>query len=178
MKPMAEKIKIGISACLLGERVRYDGGHKLDRIILDTLGQLMEFVPVCPEVECGLSVPREEMQLEGSPDNPLLVTVQTGRDFTARMKKWGEKRLNELQKEDLCGFIFKCKSPSCGMKHIKVYDNDYVSSSSGTGIWAGMFMNRFPELLSEEEICLHDTRKREKFIESVFELKRWREMTE
>lgn len=171
---MAEIIKIGISACLLGERVRYDGGHKLDRIILDTLGQLVEFVSVCPEVESGLPVPREAMQLESSPENPLLVTVLTGKDYTSQILNWGEKRLKELQKEDLCGFIFKCNSPSCGMKHIKLFEKDCVISSSGAGIWAGMFMNRFRQMPAAEDICLHDTRKREKFIESVFEFKRWK----
>src|SRR4030042_6931159 len=102
-----EKIKLGISACLLGESVRYDGGHKLDRFLTDTLGQYVEYVPVCPEVECGLGVPRESMHLEGDPESPRLVTIRTKQDMTDRMVKWTQKRVVELEKEGLYGFIFK-----------------------------------------------------------------------
>ena len=109
---MLTKIKLGISSCLLGEKVRYDGGHKLDRFITETLGQLVEFVPVCPEVECGLGVPREAMHLVAAPDGPRLVTIRTQADYTERMLAWAQERLVELEHEDLCGFIFKSGSPS------------------------------------------------------------------
>src|SRR4030043_2247655 len=114
-----EKIKLGISACLLGENVRYDGGHKLDRFLTETLGQYVEYIPVCPEVECGMPVPRESMQLEGDPDSPRLVTIRTKQDLTERMVQWARKRIIALEKEDLCGFIFKTDSPSSGMERVR-----------------------------------------------------------
>ena len=113
-----EKIKLGISTCLLGENVRYDGGHKLDRFLTDTLGQYVEYVPVCPEVECGLSIPRESMHLEGDPESPRLVTSRTKQDMTGRMVGWANTRVVELEKEGLCGFIFKSDSPSSGMERV------------------------------------------------------------
>src|SRR5512136_3099904 len=97
------KIRLGISKCLLGEPVRYDGGHKLDRFLTGTLGQYVEYVPVCPEVECGLSIPRESMHLEGDPNAPRLVTSRTKQDMTDRMARWAQGRVMELEKEGLCG---------------------------------------------------------------------------
>src|SRR5512135_3707664 len=108
MRP-TEKIKIGISACLIGEKVRYDGGHRLDRYVTDTLGHYFEWFPVCPEVEYGLPVPREPMHLVGDPGSPHIVTVRTGVDHTAGMKKWAGDKLVLLEKEELCGFIFKSR---------------------------------------------------------------------
>src|SRR5512139_3377023 len=102
-----EKIKLGISTCLLGESVRYDGGHQLDRFVRDTLGQYVEYVPVCPEVECGFGIRRESMHLEGDPREPRLVTSRTKRDVTDQMLTWAHKRVAELERQDLCGFIFK-----------------------------------------------------------------------
>ncbi|OGG06565.1 MAG: hypothetical protein A3F83_14265 [Candidatus Glassbacteria bacterium RIFCSPLOWO2_12_FULL_58_11] len=173
---MEEKIKLGISACLLGERVRYDGGHKLDRFLTETLGRFVEYVPVCPEVECGLPVPRESMRLVGDPRNPRLVTARTNEDFTERMQSWGSGKLAELEAENLSGFIFKSKSPSSGMERIKVYNKKVAPSPRGVGIWARMFMERFPLLPVEEEGRLHDPELRENFIERIFVLKRWREI--
>lgn len=168
---MTEKIKLGISACLLGEKVRYDGGHKLDRLLRDTQGEFVEYVPVCPEVECGLPVPREAMQLEGSPETTRLVTIQTGKDYTSKLKKWAKQRLKELEKKDLCGFVFKSKSPSCGIRRIKVYNSEGVYTASCAGIWARMLMDYFPLLPVEEDSRLHDPRHRENFIEKVFAFK-------
>ena len=96
---MERKIKLGISTCLLGENVRFDGGHKLDRFLTDTLGQYVEYVPVCPEVECGLPVPRESMHLEGDLASPRLVTSRTKQDMTEKMVNWAWRRVNELEKE-------------------------------------------------------------------------------
>ncbi|MBN2290420.1 MAG: DUF523 and DUF1722 domain-containing protein [Candidatus Glassbacteria bacterium] len=172
---MPEKIKLGISTCLLGEKVRYDGGHKLDRFLTDTLGRYVEYVPVCPEVECGLPVPRESLRLEGSPENPRLVAPRSGTDHTGRMRSWALERLKELEGEDLCGFIFKSKSPSSGMERIKVYSGKGIPARNGVGIWARMFMERFPLLPVEDEGRLHDPGLRENFIERVFVFRRWRE---
>ncbi len=175
---MEEKIKLGVSACLLGQRVRYDGGHKHDRFITDTLGQYVEFCPVCPEVETGLPVPREAMRLVGDPENPRLTTIQTKVDLTDRMQGWAAKRVVELEKEKLCGFIFKSKSPSSGMERVKVYSDRGMPAQTGVGIFARAFMNHFPLIPVEEEGRLHDPKLRENFIESVFVMKRWRETIE
>ncbi len=170
------KIRLGISTCLLGRPVRYDGGHKLDRFLTETLGQYVEYVPVCPEVECGMPVPREPMHLEGEIESPRLVTIKTGIDKTVQMKSWAAKRLIELEKEGLMGFIFKSDSPSSGMERVKVYKGKNISARKGVGIFAGMFMAHFPFLPVEEEGRLHDPGLRENFIERVFSLARWREL--
>ena len=171
-----EKIRLGISTCLLGENVRYDGGHKLDRFLTDTLGQYVEYVPVCPEVECGLPIPREAMHLEGNPDSPRLITAHTKQDMTERMVTWANKRVVELEKAGLCGFIFKSDSPSSGMERIKVYDEKGMPVKKGVGMFAGIFMEHFPLLPVEDEGRLHDPGLRENFIERIFTLKRWREV--
>jgi len=171
-----EKIKLGISTCLLGETVRYDGGHKLDRFLTDTLGQYVQYVPVCPEVECGLGVPREAMHLEGNPDSPRLITSRTKQDMTDRMIQWTLKRVVELEKEDLCGFIFKSDSPSSGMERVKVYNEKGMPVKKGTGMFAKIFMEHFPLFPVEDEGRLHDPGLRENFIERIFTLKRWREV--
>ena len=170
-----EKIKLGISTCLLGENVRFDGGHKLDRYLTDTLGHFVEYVPVCPEMECGFGVPRESFRLVGDPENPRLVTTRTNQDHTERMAEWAKRRVGELEKEDLCGYIFKGGSPSSGMERVKVYDRNGVPSKVGVGLFARIFMNHFTLLPVEEEGRLHDPRLRENFIERIFALKRWRD---
>lgn len=170
-----QKIKIGVSTCLLGQNVRYDGGHKLDNFIVNTLARYFEFVPVCPEVECGLGVPREAMRLVGDPQSPRLVTIKTRVDHTGRMAGWAEKRLRALEREDLSGFIFKSRSPSSGMERVKVYNDKGYAVKAGVGIFARMFMEHFPYLPVEEEGRLSDPKLRETFIENVFILKEWRE---
>ena len=117
---MNTKIRLGISSCLLGNAVRYDGGHKLDRFITETLGRYVEYVPVCPEVECGMPIPRESMRLEGDPELPRLVTTRTKIDKTDQMAGWAKRRVADLEKEGLLGFIFKSDSPSSGMERVKV----------------------------------------------------------
>jgi uncharacterized protein YbgA (DUF1722 family)/uncharacterized protein YbbK (DUF523 family) len=170
-----EKIKLGISTCLLGEKVRFDGGHKLDRFLTDTLGQYVEYIPVCPEVECGFGIPRESFRLVGHPDHPRLVTFRTLRDYTERMEQWSKKRVAELEKEELCGYIFKSGSPSSGMEWVKVYDSNGIPAKVGVGLFARIFMEHFPLLPVEDEGRLHDPKLRENFIERIFALKRWRE---
>jgi len=175
---MDGKIRIGISSCLLGNRVRYDGGHKLDHYLTDTLGQYMDYIPICPEVESGLGIPRESMRLVGSPENPRLLTTRTGKDHTLKMVRWAEKRVKELEKEGLCGFIFKSKSPSSGMSRVGVYNERGMPVKKGIGIFARIFMDQFPLIPVEEDGRLHDPGIRENFIERVFTLKRWRENLE
>ena len=170
-----EKIRMGVSSCLLGNEVRFDGGHKHDRYITETLGCFFDFVPVCPEVECGLPIPREAMRLVGDSENPRLVTNKTGVDHTERMQSWAAKRVVELEKEGMCGFIFKNRSPSSGMERVKVYDDNNVPHNVGVGLFARAFKEHFPLLPVEEEGRLHDIVLRENFIESVFVYRRWRE---
>lgn len=170
-----QKIKVGISSCLLGEKVRYDGGHKLDRYITETLGQYFDWVPVCPEVEYGLPVPREAMHLVGSHISPRLVTVHTGVDHTSGMLKWAEIKIKELEKEDLCGFIFKSKSPSSGIWGVKVYTPSGIPSRKGVGIFGGTFIKHFPLIPVIDDGRLHDPILRENFIERVFVYNRWKD---
>lgn len=176
VKNAMEKIRIGISSCLLGQNVRYDGGHQHDRYITDTLGRWFEWVPVCPEVEYGLPVPREAMRLVGRPESPRLVTVRTGIDHTDGMRSWAEKRLEALASLDLCGFIFKSRSPSSGMAAVKVYPENGMPVKKGVGIFAGAFMQRFPLVPAEEDGRLNDPALRENFIERIFVYRRWREV--
>jgi uncharacterized protein YbgA (DUF1722 family)/uncharacterized protein YbbK (DUF523 family) len=172
---MPEKIKIGISSCLLGNHVRFDGGHKLDRFLADTLGQYVEYVPVCPEVEVGFPVPREALRLVGNYESPRLMTIHTNEDHTERMVAWARKRVKELDAEGLCGFIFKSNSPSSGMERVKVYNEKGMPEKKGRGLFARVFMDHFPLVPVEDEGRLHDPKLRENFIEMIFTLKRWRE---
>lgn len=173
---MSEKIRIGISSCLLGEMVRYDGGHQLDRYLRDTLGAWFEYVPVCPEVELGLPTPRETLRLVEGEGGPRLVFSRSGEDITERMQGWAARRVRELEKEQLCGFIFKAKSPSSGMERVKLYDRNGVPAKKGVGLFARAFMEHFPHLPVEEDGRMHDPHLRENFIESVFVFKRWRDL--
>lgn len=175
---MEEKIKVGVSSCLLGERVRYDAGHKLDRFITGTLGKYFDWVPVCPEVEYGLPVPREAMRLVGSPEAPRLVTIRTGVDHTEGMLRWADKRLRGLEKEDLSGFIFKSKSPSSGLWGVKVYTHSGMPSRRGIGIFGGAFVRRFPLVPAIDDGRLQNPSLRENFIERVFVFRRWKELLE
>lgn len=172
---MSETIRVGVSACLLGQNVRYDGGHKRNAFIADTLGQFFTFVPVCPEVESGFGVPREAMRLVGDPDHPRLMTIKSRVDLTARMTTYAARRVEELAGENLCGYIFKSKSPSSGMTRIKVYNEKGSPIGHGVGLFARAFMDRFPLLPVEDEGRLHDDKLRENFIERIFTLKRWRD---
>lgn len=162
-----EKIKVGISACLLGENVRYDGGHKLESFLRDSLGEYVEYIPVCPEVECGLGVPRKSMRLEGNPDSPRLIITETGQDMTKCIVNWAQKRVIQLEKEDIRGFIFKSDSPSCGIKKVNIYNEKNISVEGGAGIFAQIFIKHFPSLLVEDEGHLNDTGLRENFIERI-----------
>ena len=173
---MEEKIKLGISTCLLGEKVRFDGGHKLDRYLTDTLGNYVQYVPVCPEVECDMPIPREALRQVGDPASPRLVTSHTKQDFTDPMVRWARERVQGLEREELCGFIFKANSPSSGMERVRVYDANGMPHKVGVGLFARIFMEHFPLLPVEEEGRLHDPKLRENFIERIFVYKRWREM--
>jgi uncharacterized protein YbgA (DUF1722 family)/uncharacterized protein YbbK (DUF523 family) len=171
---MPNSITVGVSACLLGEQVRYDGGHKHDHYITDTLGRFFHFVPVCPEVGCGLPVPREAMRLEGDPAAPRLVTNRTGVDLSDRMHEYCQKTVKDLEKQDLCGFIFKKDSPSSGLFRVKVY-NGGMPAKIGRGLFADAMVRHFPLLPVEEEGRLYDMNLRENFIERIFAFREWKD---
>ena len=108
-------LRLGISRCLLGEEVRFDGGHKRDNFLTEVLGRYVEWVSVCPEVEAGLGTPREAMRLVGNPQYPRLVTIKSGKDHTRALETMTTNRIAELKSLDLSGYVFKKGSPSCGI---------------------------------------------------------------
>ncbi len=170
------RIRFGISSCLLGNKVRYDGGHKLDHYLKETLGRHVDWVAVCPEVEYGLPVPREPMHLAGPACSYRLITKKTGTDHTVGMRRWARRRIHELKREDLCGFVFKSRSPSCGVENVKVHDpSSKVTRLSGVGIFARAFMKCFPYIPVEDEDRLEDPSLRENFIDRAFVYRRWKE---
>ena len=171
-------VRIGISACLLGEKVRFDGGHKRDAFLVDVFGRYVEWVPVCPEVELGLGVPRETLRLERHGKDARLIMPKTGTDYTERMRRYAEKRLAALAKEHLSGYVLKKDSPSCGMERVRVYPPSGAPLRSGRGLFAEALTRHFPHLPVEEEGRLNDPRIRENFVSHVFAYHRWRQMPE
>jgi len=172
---MEDQIKIGVSQCLLGENVRWNGGHSRSRFITDILSHYVNFVPVCPEVEAGFPVPRETFRLVGDIENPRLVTSKNKVDHTEHMRQWAGQRVESLEKENLCGFIFKKDSPNSGLYRVKVYNEKGMPEKKGVGLFARAFTERFPRIPVEEDGRLNDPLLRENFIEQIFTLKRWRE---
>ncbi|MGH9143287.1 MAG: YbgA family protein [Vicinamibacterales bacterium] len=177
-KKTSGRIRIGVSACLLGDEVRYDGGHKRDAFLTQTLGPLVEWVKVCPEVESGMPTPRESIRLVDEDGVIRLRTVGTGVDHTASMTAYATARVVALDAADLCGYVLKNNSPSCGMTRVKVYGGNGPPSKSGVGVFAAALMERFPHLPVEEEGRLTDARLRENFIERVFAFRRLRDLFE
>ena len=167
-------IRIGISACLLGEEVRYDGGHKRDRFITDTLGRFVRYLTVCPELELGLGVPREPIRLERGREGLRLVGTRSRREHTAAMLAYARQRLAELEAAELSGFILKKGSPSCGMERVRVHTESGGAERNGRGLFAEALIERLPLLPVEEEGRLGDPALRENFFERVFAYRRLR----
>jgi uncharacterized protein YbgA (DUF1722 family)/uncharacterized protein YbbK (DUF523 family) len=167
-------IRIGISSCLLGQEVRYDGGHKRDTFITGTLSRYFEFVPVCPELAIGLGVPREPIQLVGTPEDIRVVgTRNPALDVTEKLRAYGRSTAARLG--DLGGYIFKARSPSCGMERVKLRPaHGGMASHRGVGQYAQAFIEAAPLLPAEEEGRLNDPVLRENFLERVFVYRRWR----
>jgi uncharacterized protein YbgA (DUF1722 family)/uncharacterized protein YbbK (DUF523 family) len=168
------RLRVGVSACLLGQEVRYDGGHKREPFLTDVLGPFVEWVPVCPEVELGLGIPRESIRLEGDPAAPRLVGVRSRRDHTAAMARLARARCEALATQDLVGYVLKKDSPSCGMGRVRVYGESGPPARAGVGAFARALMERLPLLPVEEEGRLHDPVLRENFVERLFAYARWR----
>ena len=161
-------IRIGVSRCLLGELVRYDGGHKRDAFLTDVLSPYVEWVPICPEAEAGLGTPREPMQLVGNLIKPRLITIETGRDMTSPLATFTDRRLASLERDGVSGYIFKKNSPSCGIELVPVINRQGRPVRTGVGLFAQAFMKRFPLVPVEDEGRLYDPVIREHFIERVF----------
>jgi uncharacterized protein YbbK (DUF523 family) len=159
--------RIGISQCLLGDNVRYDGGHKLDSVLIETLSRHVEWVPVCPEVEVGLGTPREPMHLVGDPQAPRLVTINTRVDHTEAMRRFVQRRVRELEALNLSGFVFKSASPSCGITGVSLFNGQGMETHNGVGLFAQAFMKHFPLMPVEEEGRLHDLQAVKNFLERV-----------
>ena len=164
---MAIRVRVGISQCLLGENVRYDGGHKLDRMLVETLGRSVEWVPVCPEVEVGLGTPREPMRLVGDLHEPRLITINTVVDHTDTMNRFAQQRVRELEALNLSGFIFKSASPSCGISGVPLVSAQGMETPDGVGLFARAFMEHFPGMPLEEESRVHDPQVLKDFLERV-----------
>ena len=174
--PQTVPFRIGISRCLLGDKVRYDGGHKRDGFLTDLLGRYVEWVPVCPEVEAGMGIPREPIHLVGDPHHPRLETIR-GVDVTGTMTAFSEQKIRELDALELSGFVFKKGSPSCGIERVRIVNRHGLPGLNGAGLFARAFMEHFPLIPVEEEGRLCDPVLRENFIERLFSYHRWRTMS-
>ena len=169
-------IRIGVSSCLLGNAVRYDGGHKRDRFVTDLLAQFVEWVPVCPEVEVGMGTPRPALRLVRDGEDVRMVEVASGRDHTRAMQRYAARRVRALRELEICGYVLKKDSPSCGMTRVKVYSEKGAPSKDGRGIFAGPLLDTYPNLPVEEEGRLNGAKLRENFIERIFAYRRLRDL--
>lgn len=167
-----QPLRLGVSSCLLGRKVRYDGGHKRDVFVVDALGPYVEWVAICPELESGLGVPRESMRLVQEDGRLRLVTVKTGRDHTETVTRWSDRRVREIARLELHGFVLKKDSPTCGLERVKVYARGSMAQKSGQGLFAAALTAALPDLPIEEEGRLNDPRIRENFIERLFAYQR------
>jgi uncharacterized protein YbgA (DUF1722 family)/uncharacterized protein YbbK (DUF523 family) len=171
------KPRIGISACLLGQKVRYDGGDKRDRFLTETFGPHVEWVPVCPEAEVGMGVPREPVRLVGDPAAPRMIAERSGKDWTRNMYRFNVQRVRTIKELELSGYIFKKDSPSCGVERVRVYNRNGIPSRAGRGLFASAVMSELPLLPVEEEGRLNDPSLRENFVERIFAYHRWQRHT-
>ena len=168
-------IKLGVSACVIGEKVRFDSGHKKSHFVADELSPFVEYVPVCPEVGIGLSVPRPTIRLLDRDDGlgvRLVDTKNAEIDHTEKMNQFCEKKINQLIDQELCGYVVCAKSPTCGMERVKVYrENGYVSAEKiGVGIYTEKLMQQMPWLPIEEDGRLNDPILKENFVFRIFTL--------
>ena len=171
---MTERLRLGISTCLLGENVRYDGGHKRNRFLIETLGAYVDWMPVCPEVEMGLSTPRPPIRLERADGGGVrLVMPSTDEDLTARMNQFTINRIEAIRGQRISGYVLKSGSPSCCMERVRVYDANGVPARDGVGLFAEVLMREMPQLPVEEEGRLNDALLRENFISRIFARSRW-----
>ncbi|HKY71893.1 MAG TPA: DUF523 and DUF1722 domain-containing protein [Nitrospira sp.] len=178
MMPRKLPIRVGVSRCLLGDEVRYDGGHKRDRFLTDVLGRHVEWVPVCPEVEAGLGTPREAMRLVGDSTRPQLVTITSGRNMTEPLIVFAKRKLEALEQTKVSGYIFKKDSPSCGIRRVKLLNSHGMPNRTGVGLFARAFTERFPLVPIEDEGRLRDPALCDNFIERIFCYHRWQQLVQ
>ncbi len=169
-------IRVGISSCLLGQKVRFDGGHKRDRFLTDVLAPYVEWVPVCPEVELGMGIPRESIRLVRRDDEVRLVAERSGSDHTRAMQRFAARRVRQLDELELCGYVLKKDSPSCGMERVRVYGEKGMPRKDGRGAFAAVLQDRCAQLPVEEEGRLNDPRLRDNWIERLFAYRRLRSL--
>lgn len=169
-------IRLGVSSCLLGNEVRFDGGHKRDRFVTDLLGRFVEWMPVCPEVEVGMGAPRPALRLVGDEDGVRMLEIASGRDHTHAMERYSARRVRALRGLELCGYVLKKDSPSCGVTRVKVYRSKGTPTRQGRGLYASVLMDAYPNLPVEDEGRLNDSKLRENFIERVFAYRRLRDL--
>lgn len=169
------KIPVGISSCLLGERVRYDGGHTANSLIAEVLGEHFQFRKFCPELEIGLGVPRKPIRLtRRHPGEIRCHTIDDStKDYTDALTQCANRQQHWHEK--LCGYILKSNSPSCGMQQVKIWEDDSWVQG-GVGVYAAQLMKNFPCLPIEEEGRLQDRKLRENFIQRVFLLRAWHQL--
>ena len=165
---MKKKILIGVSSCLLGQPVRFDGGHKKDRYLMDVLSEYFEWLPICPELEVGMGVPRESVKLVGLPDAPEMIGNKSGKNWTTLMNQYAEKKMHSISKKGICGYILKKDSPTCGIERVRVYNSKGIPAKNGQGLYARVLIETYPLLPVEEEGRLTDPALRESFIIRVF----------
>src|SRR6266545_8030867 len=170
----AKKLRLGVSACLLGQEVRWDGGHRRDALLVEVLGRSVEWVPVCPEVEVGMSVPREPIRLIGDPAAPRLVAERSGKDHTRAMLRFSEARVRELERLDLDGWVTKKGSPSCGLERVPVHRPGRRPRPRGVGLFVRVLAARMPLLPIEEEGHLDDPAVLKSFLERIRAYRRWK----
>ena len=167
-------LRLGVSSCLLGNEVRFDGGHKRDRFLTDLLSDFAEWVPVCPEVEAGMGIPRPVLRLVREGGEVRMQETASGRDYTRAMRSYSARRVRALRALELCGYVLKKDSPSCGMTRVKVYGEKGMPRREGQGLYASALMAAYPNLPVEDEGRLQDANLRENFIERVFAYRRLR----
>ncbi|HET8539869.1 MAG TPA: DUF523 and DUF1722 domain-containing protein [Anaeromyxobacter sp.] len=169
------RLRLGVSSCLLGREVRYDGQHRRDAFVVEVLGAFVEWVPVCPELELGMGVPREPIRLVGTAAAPRLVAERSGKDHTAAMLRFAAARVRELEALGLHGYVTKKDSPSCGMVRVRVHGaRGGPPRRDGVGMFARVLVDRIPLLPIEEEGRLSDPALRESFVERIFAYARWK----
>ena len=167
------KIKIGVSSCLLGEKVRWNGDHKQNHFVHEVLAKYFEYTPICPEMEVGMGVPRETVALYGNLEKPRMISKKTQTDWTKPMERYIKGRINILAYDNICGYIFKSKSPTCGLGRVPIYEK-FGSNKvrHGPGMFTNAFINAFPLVPTEDEGRLSDSKIRENFIIKVFSFDR------
>ncbi len=156
--------------------MRYDGGHKRDYFLTEIFGPFVEWIPVCPELEVGMGMPREPVRLIGNASEPSMIAERSRKNWTAAVNRFSAGRAAELQRLSLSGYIFKKDSPSCGMERVKIYPPKGGATRDGRGLFAAAVMKRLPLMPVEEEGRLNDAVLRENFIERVFVYRRWQEL--